>query len=103
MTLFDILSITKKEYIDIIHAHGYGAANFGRLAGMIVGSLQSSMLMMMIGIIPCIKNWQTACLEITPTRLSPCQSPVKESCINKRNISKDKTFVIHNGIHYRIL
>jgi hypothetical protein len=31
MTFFDILKLVNNEKIHVIHAHGYGAANFGRL------------------------------------------------------------------------
>jgi glycosyltransferase involved in cell wall biosynthesis len=35
-TLFDLLKIVKREKIDIMHLHGYGADNFGRLLRVFV-------------------------------------------------------------------
>ena len=98
MTLFDILSITKKEHIDIIHAHGYGAANFGRLAGMIHGIPAIVHAHDDDRYYPLYQKLADRLLRNYTDKAIAVSESVKESCINKRNISKDKTFVIHNGI-----
>jgi glycosyltransferase involved in cell wall biosynthesis len=36
-TIFDFLSVIREKKIRIIHSHGYGSDNFGRLAGKITG------------------------------------------------------------------
>lgn len=98
MTLVDILNITRKERIDLLHAHGYGAANFGRLAGMIRG----------IPVImhahdddrnyPLHQKLADQLLSRFTDRAIAVSGSVKESCVKKRNMSESKTFVMHNGI-----
>ncbi len=36
-TLRDLVRIVRQQGIDLLHLHGYGATNFGRLAGRLVG------------------------------------------------------------------
>ena len=36
-TLFDIIKLIKSMDISLIHSHGYGADNFGRVAGVLSG------------------------------------------------------------------
>ena len=35
--LFKLMALIRREKVDIIHAHGYGACMWGRLAGMLMG------------------------------------------------------------------
>ena len=36
-TIFDLVRLCREEKVDILHLHGYGAANFGRIAARIAG------------------------------------------------------------------
>ncbi len=36
--LFSLLKILRRESVDIIHAHGYGACTWGRVAGLLTGT-----------------------------------------------------------------
>ena len=98
MTLVDIIRITKKEHIHLIHAHGYGAANFGRIAGMIRGIPTIVHAHDDDRYYPFYQKLADRLLRNYTDKAIAVSESVKESCINKRNISKDKTFVIHNGI-----
>lgn len=98
MTLVDILRIAKEEKIHLIHAHGYGAANFGRLVGMIRGIPTIVHAHDDDRYYPLYQNLADLLLRNYTDKAIAVSESVKESCINKRNISKDKTFVIHNGI-----
>jgi len=98
LTLVDIIRITKEEQIHLIHAHGYGAANFGRLAGMIRGIPTIVHAHDDDRYYPSYQRVADRLLRNYTNRAIAVSESVKESCINKRNISKDKIFVIHNGI-----
>jgi glycosyltransferase involved in cell wall biosynthesis len=98
MTLLDIITITKKERIDLIHAHGYGAGNFGRLAGMICGIPAIVHAHDDDRYYPLYQNLADRLLRNYTDMAIAVSESVKNSCINKRHIREDKTFVIHNGI-----
>jgi len=98
MTLVDILRIAKEEKIQLIHAHGYGAANFGRLAGMIRGIPTIVHAHDDDRYYPLYQRLADRLLRNYTDKAIAVSGSVKESCINNRNIGKDKTFVIHNGI-----
>jgi glycosyltransferase involved in cell wall biosynthesis len=98
MTLVDILRITKEERIQLIHAHGYGAANFGRLAGMIRGIPTIVHAHDDDRYYPLYQNLADRLLRNHTDKAIAVSGSVGKSCINKRHIGKDKTFVIHNGI-----
>lgn len=37
LTIFDLIKIIRRDRIQILHCHGYGATTFGRLAGLLTG------------------------------------------------------------------
>lgn len=98
-TLTDLLSTVKKNKIDLIHTHGYGSDNFGRLTGAILG-------------IPTIIHahddnsnypWHQKLsdfllIPLTKNAIAISNS-VMESCVIKRGIKRNKFRVLHNGIH----
>lgn len=98
MTLVDILRIAKEEHIQLFHAHGYGAANFGRIAGMIRGIPTIVHAHDDDRYYPLYQNLADRLLRNHTDKAIAVSESVKKSCINKRRIGKDKTFVIHNGI-----
>ena len=101
MTLVDILRIAKEEHIQLIHAHGYGAANFGRIAGMIRGIPTIVHAHDDDRYYPLYQNLADRLLRNHTDKALAVSESVKKSCINKRHIGKDRTFVIHNGIPLR--
>lgn len=97
-TLLDILSLTRREKIDLLHCHGYGASNFGRLAGA-------------ISRIPTIVHahdedtnypWYQALADLSmkglPYRTIAISQAVKVSCIKKRKMSQNQVALIYNAI-----
>ena len=98
LTLKDFLGVIKDQKIEVMHVHGYGASNFGRLAGIITG-------------IPIIVHshdddrnypWYQRLADLLlckfTNRAIAASGSVRDSCIMKRNISQDRVVVMHNGI-----
>lgn len=99
MTLIDILKIIKKEKIKLIHAHGYGAANFGRLARMIS---RTSIIVHAHdddSKYPFHQKVADLLLSRFTDRAIAVSASVKEASVKKRRIAGEKVFVLHNGIH----
>ena len=40
--LFRLIDLLRREHVDIIHAHGYGACTWGRIAGVLMRALITS-------------------------------------------------------------
>ena len=97
-TLFDLIKLVKHENIDLIHCHGYGSANFGRLTRLFTG-------------IPVIVHahdddrnypWHQRISDILLRKCTDkaiaVSETVRESGIKKRKIPIDRIIVMHNGI-----
>jgi glycosyltransferase involved in cell wall biosynthesis len=98
-TITDLLSIIRKNKIQLIHTHGYGSDNFGRFAGQILG------IQTIIHAHDDNSNypWHQ---KISDVILKPftkngiaISNAVLESCVKKRKIKRNKLRVLHNGIH----
>ncbi len=98
LTLFDVINIVKKEKINLIHAHGYGSDNFGRLVSRVCG-------------VPIVVHTHDNCIyypwyqgiadrllrQFTNKAIAVSNS-VKEACVMKRKMDTSKISVMHNGI-----
>lgn len=99
MTLIDILKIIKNEKIKVIHAHGYGASNFGRLARMIS---RTSIIVHAHdddSKYPFHQKVADFLLRRFTDKAIAVSASVKEASVKKRRIAGEKVFVLHNGIH----
>lgn len=98
LTLFDLIKLIRKESTNLIHAHGYGSSNFGRLVGAICG-------------IPTIVHahdedsnypWYQALADSFLSRFNhrviAISKAVRKSCIKKRKTPEDHVLVMYNGI-----
>ncbi len=97
-TLLEISNIIKSEKIHLIHSHGYGSDNFGRIAGKIFN-------------IPTIIHahddnsnyfWHQRIADFLLIPFNQeaiaVSETVKISCVKKRKITEKKLRVFHNGI-----
>ena len=97
-TLFDLIKQVKGEKINLIHCHGYGSANFGRLTRIFTG-------------VPTIVHthdddryypWHQKLADILLRRFTDksisVSEAVKDSSIKKRKIPTNRIIVMHNGI-----
>ena len=97
-TLFDIFKIIRKEKINIIHAHGYGSANFGRLIKLfnkvpvIVHAHDDDRNY------PLPQKIADYLLRNLTDQAIAISDAVKASCVKKRNIREEKVIVLLNGI-----
>lgn len=96
--LFALIRLVRKERIDLIHAHGYGACTWGRIAGRLLG-------------IPVIVhehcNYHTVPLAQRPAEwaLAPwtahtfaTSESVRQFCIQKRYLKPEAVETLYNGI-----
>ena len=97
-TLFDINKIIRKENINIIHAHGYGSANFGRLIKII------NKIPVIVHAHDDDRNYPLPqkiadyLLRNLTDQAIAISEAVRVSCIKKRNIREEKVIVLLNGI-----
>ena len=96
--LNDLFKLVRSMNISLIHTHGYGSDNFGRIAGAFLR-------------VPTIvhahdenKNypWHQKLADLLLSRFTKkaiaVSESVKESCIKVRRIPENKLFMMHNGI-----
>ena len=97
-TLFDINKIIRKEKINIIHAHGYGSANFGRLIKLfnkvpvIVHAHDDDRNY------PLPQKIADYLLRNLTDQAIAISEAVRVSCVKKRNIREENVIVLLNGI-----
>lgn len=97
-TLFDIIKLVKKEKINLIHAHGYGSANFGRLAGIFSGIPTIVHAHDEDSYYPWYQGLTDFFLSGSTDRAIAVSESVRESCIKKRKIAEDRVLTMYNGI-----
>ncbi|MCB1069703.1 MAG: glycosyltransferase family 4 protein [Verrucomicrobia bacterium] len=92
-----LMRVVRQENADLLHCHGYNAANFGRLAGYLTGK-------------PVVIH-EHAVLAVKPhqfladkllSRLTTCgvaiSEAVREFMIRGRSVPEDRITIVHNGI-----
>jgi glycosyltransferase involved in cell wall biosynthesis len=97
-TLQCLLKIIRTENISLIHTHGYGSANFGRVAGIlmrlptIIGAYDEDPYY------PWYQRLSDYVLNTSTSKAIAVSEAVKKSCIKKRRIPASKILVMHTGI-----
>lgn len=96
--LFALIRLLRKERVDLIHAHGYGACTWGRVAGL---------LMRLPVIVHERCNYHTVPLYQRPVEwlLAPftayafaVSESTRQFCIHKRYLKPDRVQTLYNGI-----
>lgn len=98
MTIFDVLKLVKNEKIQVIHAHGYGSSNFGRLMKIIRKTPVIVHAHDDDRNYPFHQKIADNLLRNFMDKAIAVSESVKESCVKKRNMSEEKVYVINNGI-----
>ena len=98
LTIVDIIKIIKNNNIDLIHCHGYGSANFGRLARVftstkvIVHSHDDDRYY------PLYQKISDRILKKFTDLGIAVSEAVKKASVEIRKIPEEKMLVLHNGI-----
>ena len=97
-TLISILKIIKEERVDILHLHGYGASNFGRLAALIMGIPTIVHSHDDNPNYPLYQRIADLILAHFTSKIIAVSESARESAIKKRKFSENKVIVMHNAI-----
>lgn len=98
ITLMSLLNIIKEERADIIHLHGYGASNFGRIAALVMGVPAIVHSHDDNPNYPLYQRIADLVLARFTDKVIAVSGSAKESAINKRKFSESKVVVMHNAI-----
>lgn len=98
LTLIDVVQLCRKRAIHLIHAHGYGASNFARIAAKIV---KVPVMVHAHDDDPNYPSYQMIAdrlLQDWTDKAVAVSASVKRACVDKRNIPAHRVSVLHNGI-----
>jgi glycosyltransferase involved in cell wall biosynthesis len=97
-TLVDVLQVMKKDKIQIIHAHGYGSSNFGRIAGAVCGIPTLLHAHDEEPTYPWYQNLADYVLSSWNGDWIAISEAVKDACVRKRHCLPHDVKVLHPGI-----
>ena len=97
-TLPALLGIMRRLKPDLLHLHGYGAGNFGRLAARSAGAPAVVHEHFVDPRIPLDQQFAEAMLEPLAAHTVAVFRSVKEFCVTKRRIDPERISVIYNGV-----
>jgi glycosyltransferase involved in cell wall biosynthesis len=101
LTIFDFLSVIRRKKIRLIHSHGYGSDNFGRLAGKITGIPSIIHTHDPLHYYPWVQKTADTLLAGCTTFSIAVSPSVKEIATWKRKLASDKTAVFPTCIPLR--
>lgn len=96
--IMDLVKIVRQKKIQLIHTHGYGSDNFGRIAGFLFNIPTIVHAHDDNSNYPWHQNIADIILRILTKNAIAVSESVRESCIHKRSITPKKLTVMHNGI-----
>ena len=97
-TLWSLVRCIRRERVDALHLHGYGAALFGRLAGwltrtpVIVHQHDSSVRA------PWYGRWLDRWLSPLTSQAIAVSDAVKTFCVRERGLAPERVTVLPNGV-----
>lgn len=97
-TVWDLLSVIQEAETDILHLHGYGSANFGRIAGALAGIPRVVHEHVVIEDQPAYQTLADAILSPLTTRAIAVSPPVREFMIERRKVDPQKIETFSCGI-----
>lgn len=96
--LTDLLRLVEREGIDLLHLHGYGASNFGRLCAWLRGLPCIVHEHICDAGIPGYQRLADRLLSRRTTRAIAISRSVREFMVRRRAIPEDRIEVLYNGI-----
>jgi len=97
-TAWDLLTVVQKAEPDILHLHGYGSTNFGRIAGALVGIPRIVHEHVVIEDQPAYQTLADAILSPLTTRALAVSPPVRDFMVERRKIDPQKLETFFFGI-----
>ena len=98
LTILDVIKLIKKDKINLIHCHGYGSANFGRLAKIFTHTPVVVHAHDDDSNYPLYQRLSDYILKGFTDKGIAVSEAVKKASIVKRKIPREKMIVLHNGI-----
>jgi len=96
-TIWEIIRMVKKEKADIVHLHGYGSSNFGRIAAKITGIKTVVHEHLAFPRVPQYQAFFDYFLSSYADWSIACSHSVKDFMANKRFIPKEQIDVVYYG------
>ena len=97
-TVFSLVSLLKKEQPNILHLHGYGSTNFGRIASLITGIPNIVHEHTVIEDQPFYQTVADAILSPLTTKAIAISEPVREFMVHRRKIKAEHLETFFYGL-----
>ena len=97
-TYSSLVSIIKKEKPDILHLHGYGASNFGRIASLLCKIPNIVHEHVYIPNQPLYQTMADTILSPLTTKAIACSKSVRDFMVEDRKIKPDKLEILLYGL-----
>jgi glycosyltransferase involved in cell wall biosynthesis len=98
LNLVKLIRMLRREDVDIIHAHGYGACTWGRLAGLLLGIPVIVHERCNTHTVPVYQRPVEWVLGRTTRWALAVSASSRQFCIEKRYMKPDAVRVLYNGI-----
>jgi glycosyltransferase involved in cell wall biosynthesis len=102
-TLTDLLNLVRSEKVDVLHLHGYGAANFGRLVSLLSGKPVVVHEHITDPYMPGYQRIADRLLSAKTDYAIAVSESVKDFMVKDRGISPDLVEVVYNGARQKPL
>ena len=93
-----LIRLLRRERVDIIHAHGYGACTWGRLAGLLLRIPVIVHERCNTHTVPLLQRPAEWLLAPLTRHVYAVSASTREFCIRKRFLKPDRVEVLYNGI-----
>ena len=97
-TLTSLLTLIKQQKTDLLHLHGYGATNFGRLASLLTGIPNIVHEHAVLSNQPFYQTIADTVLSPLTTKAIAVSEPVREFMISRRKIKPEKLETVIIGL-----
>ena len=93
-----LISLIRRERIDLLHLHGYGATNFGRICSLLLGIPCIVHEHIVDEHIPAVQRVADRLLSRANTSAIAISKAVREFMVGPRAVPRERVEVIYNGI-----
>lgn len=97
-TVIDLLKIIKRDQIDILHCHGYGATTFGRIAGFLTRTPVIVHEHMVDAHMPVYQKFADLVLSPFTSKGIAISAAVKDFMAGPRSVPSSRIEIVHNSV-----